>query len=178
MAGRLWRCGAGFCGAAEGPGAGLWGAEGLPGPGKPRPLSWSLRAEKMPGSGLVQDILQLPHLTHSTPGQKPWIQILDLPPQPRASPWSEGELKAPSPANISTPTSLPRPGNPLVLSSLHNSLLPLTEARLQQPSSSPHPPLILLHCQLLQKPFPRAFAAALAACSHPNYATTTRSFYN
>lgn len=32
---------------------------------KPRPLPWSLRAGEMPGSGLVQDILQLPHLTHS-----------------------------------------------------------------------------------------------------------------
>lgn len=69
-------------------------------------------------------------------GSKSWI----LPPHPRASPWSEGELKAPSPSKQHPNLAALRAGNPLVLSSLHNSLAPLMEARLQQPSSSPHPP--------------------------------------
>lgn len=146
MAERLWQCGTGFCGAAEGPGAGLWGAGGLPGPGKPRPLPWSLRAGEMPGSGLVQDVLQLPHLTHSTPGQKPWIQILGLPPQPRASPWSQGELKAPSPSkhqhpNLTSETcKSPRSfQSPQFPPSSHRGQ---AAAAFILPSSSPHPPAL------------------------------------
>lgn len=80
-------------GAAEAPGAGFWGAGGLPSPRKPKPLPWSLRAGEMPGSDLVQDILQLPHqsiIPWHAPMQKPWIQILDPPPSREPLPGARG----------------------------------------------------------------------------------------
>lgn len=61
--------------------------------GSARPREAQSTSGEMPGSGLVQDILQLPlqsiWILDPNPGSSP---------QPRASPWSEGELKAPSPS--------------------------------------------------------------------------------